>query len=956
MQTNLFDENSNILDGLNDKQKEAVTHKSGPLLIIAGAGTGKTSVITRRIAWLIEQKLAKPSEICALTFTEKAAAEMEERVDNLVPYGFTDMWIGTFHAFGDRLLRDFAIDLGLPANFKVLTSTEQAIFMKQNIYAFDLDYYRPIASPLSHIEALLNHFSRLKDELITPEEYLHFSEPELKKCDGNSLEEPDKTLELARGYQRYQELMIQSGNLDFGDLIYLSCKLLQSNKKVLETIHKKYKYILVDEFQDTNFAQNELVKLLAAGLNNITVVGDDDQSIYRFRGASISNIMQFKEIYPDMRQIVLNQNYRSTQEILDSSYRLIQNNNPDRLEIKNNINKQLIATKHGIFPELLYFNNLSAEADGVTQKIIELKNKHSWRYNDFAILVRANNSAEPFIQALNVNGIPHIFSGISGLYSQPEIKMLIAFLKSLTYNDDSLALYQLATSELYEINHDILTELFTEAKRSNRSLFTIVANSNDESLSHLIDDISKYRERKNESCGELLYDYLKEKGYLKKLSAKPTPENERTVNNIAKFFNRISDFNHHSDDRGVLAFLVNLELILEFGDDVTVSDIDPDIDAVNILTAHASKGLEYKTVFIISCVADRFPSRRRKDPLPIPDQLIKEKLPEGDYHIEEERRLFYVSATRAKEYLFVTAAEDYGGKRTKKISPFVMELLDKPNLSKIKTKPSALETIERFKKNEAANLPLPEKFNSEILRLSRQQIDDYYSCPKKFYYVHILGLPLQGNQYLMYGTAIHAALDHYFRRKINDENVGLEQLISDYKQAFKNVGFISREQEDLRYKQGVDTLTRFFTFDQSSPTIPVKVEDPFEFFENNIKINGRYDLVCKAEKDSFEIRDFKTSDIKEQKDADRKIKSSTQMMIYALAWFEKYGTIPKTTLHFIESGLTGSRIFTEKELEKAKEMIFEVGVGIRKRDFSAKPDQRECQLCPYSDVCKESKK
>lgn len=960
-----FDEkHSTILDGLNAAQKKAVTHKAGPLLIIAGAGTGKTTVITRRIAYLIEQKICLPSEILALTFTEKAASEMEERVDTLVPYGFTDMWISTFHAFGDRLLRDYSVDLGLPANFKVLTATEQAIFMRQNIYAFDLKYFRPVANPITHISALLNHFSRLKDELISPQQYLQFAEQQYtQKGD----EESEKTLELAHAYERYQDLMIQSGNLDFGDQIYLTHQLLKTNKKVLADLQNRFKYILVDEFQDTNFAQNEIVKLLANRDENITVVGDDDQSIYRFRGASISNILQFKDNYKKITEVVLNENYRSTQEILDSSYRLIQHNNPDRLEIQNKINKRLISKNHGLAPELLFCDSLSCEADKVVEKIKELKGE-GYKNNEFAILVRANSHAEPFLQALNVAGIPYIFSGASGLFEQAEIKMLVAFLKCLVYTDDSLSLYQLATSELYNISHETLAEYYTYAKRSNRSLKQILDRAqnqelpffsedeptdNKSTLTTLIEDVKKYSEKKNEPCGEILYDYLKEKNYLKNLIKDASVENELKIYNIAKFFDRITEFNHSGTERGVLAFLENLELILEAGDQVITSDIDPDIEAVNILTAHASKGLEWPVVFIVNTISDRFPGRNRKDPLPIPDGLIKERLPEGDFHLQEERQLFYVAATRAKRYLYLTAAEDYGGKRSKKLSQFVMELLDQPDTAKLKHKLSPLEKIERFKKLEVKNKKLPNKFTADIIRLSRQQIDDYFTCPKKFYFAHVVKIPLLENHYLMYGTAIHAALDHYFQRKIAGQNCTLEQLLADYNQAFKNIGFITREQEEERHHQGIITLSHFYDDDQKNPTIPTSVEAIFEFYENKVRVNGRYDLVV-GKGDSTEIKDFKTSDVREQKDADRRIKESTQMMIYALAWYEKYKMIPKTTLCFIESGLVGSKTFSLNELEITKSMIFDVAEGIRKEDMTAKPDLYQCKQCPYSDICPES--
>jgi len=969
----ISNEENSILRGLNPAQLEAATYHDGPLLIIAGAGTGKTTVLTKRIAYLIEQGIAKPSEILALTFTDKAAGEMEERIDSIVPGGCGDMWISTFNAFGDRLLRDFSLELGLPANFTVLSATEQAIFFRQNIYAFELKHYRPIANPLTHIGAMLSHFSRLKDELISPKNYLEFATKKLSEAKSeDEIISAEQTLELARTYEVYQTLMIESGNMDFNDQIFLAHKLLSENKRVLNECQNRFKFIMVDEFQDTNFAQNEIVKLLASQYKNITVVGDDDQSIYRFRGASISNIMQFMETYESAKQIVLNNNYRSTQEILDASYKLIQNNNPDRLEVKNSIDKRLISPKSGPKPELIFCDSSSCEADQVVETIKKLKSDMNLSYKDFAILVRANNHAEAFMQSLNVAGIPFAFSGVSGLFSLSEVKMLVAFLKCLAYTDDTLSFYQVATSEIYNISHDALTEYYTKAKRYNRTMIELLSYSkqtvfdfddkpmnpidNAEDLrkiNELVKDIKKYTERKNDPCGEVLYDFLTEKGYLATLTDGTNVENQIKVYNIAKFFDRIAQFNHTSNDTSVLGFLQSLELILEIGDGPSISDIDKDLDAINILTAHASKGLEWPVVFVVNCVADRFPGSNRKEALPIPEELIRERLPEGDFHTQEERRLFYVAVTRAKDRLFVTAAEDYGGKRSKKISKFVYDLLDEVDTSKRKNKLEPIEKIKRFAKIEMPLAKLPNKFAGEILKLSRQHVEDYDSCPKKFYYSHVIKIPLLRNQSMMYGTAIHAALDHFFNRKLSGIVPTLEQLIADYKTAFKNNGFLSREQEQERYKQGIMTLTRFYREDQLEPTIPTKIEEVFEFSENKIKVNGRYDLVC-GEGETAEIRDFKTSDVKDQKKADAKIKSSTQMQIYALAWYEKYGVIPKTTLVFIESGLKGEIVYKEKDLEKTKEMILSAAEGIRAQDLTAKPVQRQCQYCDYHNICKES--
>ncbi len=971
-----------ILDGLNKEQTKAVSHKNGPLLIIAGAGTGKTTVITRRIAHIIEQKWAHPSEILALTFTEKAAAEMEERVDKLVPYGFTDMWISTFHAFGDRLLRDYSIDLGLPSNFKVLTATEQAVFMRQNLFAFDLNYYRPLSNPVSHIEALLKHFSRLKDELIEPEDYLKFAENQISKLSGNHNPHPNplphlnagegeqadglieaaKTLELAQAYLRYNELMIQNGNLDFGDQIFLTYRLLKEHKKVLDDCQKKFKYILVDEFQDTNFAQNEIVKLLAGERGNITVVGDDDQSIYRFRGASISNILQFEKTYKNITRVVLNMNYRSTQEILDSSYKLIQHNNPDRLEYQNKINKRLVSSKAGRPPQLLYCDTLSREADLVVQKIVQLKKKKGYKNNDFALLVRANNQAEPFIQSLNMAGIPYTFSGASDLFSRPEIRMLVAFLKCLVYSDDNISFHQLATSEIYNIGPEEMAPYYTAAKRQNRAIIGTIETElkqkeligRNQALAEIVSDIHAYQKKmQTQNTGEILYDFLSQNDCLKKLSQNPTVEEELKIQNIAKFFDRIAEFNRSSQDKSILAFLNNLELLLEFGGDIITSDINPDIEAVNILTAHAGKGLEWPVVFVVNLVADRFPSRKKRDAIEIPNELIKERLPEGDFHLQEERRLFYVACTRAKEKLFLTAARDYGGKRSKKLSQFVMELLDEPNPEQLKHAPSPLEKIERFKKVEKEINHKIKKLIDGKIRLSRQQIDDYFTCPKKYYFAHIIRIPLLENHQLMYGTAVHAALDYYFQRKISGEKIALDQLLADFRQAFHSVGFITREHEDKRFQAGIGALTKFYKEDQKNGSIPNRVESAFVFSTGDVIVNGRFDLIYGTGKSS-EIRDFKTSNVAGQKEADRRIKESTQMKIYALAWFEKNRVIPKTTLYFIESGLMGERIFAEKELEEAKRMIETVAAGIKKDDTTAKPDRFSCQYCPYKTICSEA--
>jgi len=543
-----------ILEGLNPVQKEAVIHGEGPLLIIAGAGTGKTTVITRRIAHLITTKKVRPEEILALTFTDKAAAEMEERVDVLIPYGYSNVWISTFHAFGDRVLKENALDIGLSTDFRLLRGPEQVIFFKEHLFEFPLSYYRPLGNPVKHISALVSLISRAKDEDVSVEEYLAYAERLIKQKEKNPenrelAEEAEKQMEIAKTYKKYQELKAAFGFIDFGDQVNLTVKLLREHPTALKNYQNRFKYILVDEFQDTNYAQFQLVKLLASLRNNITVVGDDDQSIYKFRGAAISNILGFKDEYPDAKELVLLQNYRSHQRILDAAYSLINHNNPERLEIKSNINKKLVTDKkEGLPIHHLHFDTLSSEADEVAKRIKKDVDEGRYRYKDFGILVRSNNDADSFLRALNMLGVPHRFTGNQGLYSRPEIRILISFLRAISNLNDSLSLYYLVSSEVYRLSNMDLTQCMTYGKRRNFSLYKIFAELESldiiEDISEegraviakILEDIGHYIEISGKlTVGHLLYRFCYDTGYIKSLTREESMASKEKIQNVAKF-------------------------------------------------------------------------------------------------------------------------------------------------------------------------------------------------------------------------------------------------------------------------------------------------------------------------------------------------------------------------------------------------------------------------------------
>jgi DNA helicase-2/ATP-dependent DNA helicase PcrA len=960
----------NILEQLNREQREAVTHREGPLLIIAGAGTGKTTAITRRIAWLLSEKLCKTNEILALTFTDKAAQEMLERVDILVPYGYTDIWISTFHAFGDRLLRENALTCGLNPDFKVLAQAEAAVFLREHLFEFNLSYYRPLADPTRFIEALISLFNRAKDEDVSPQEYLKFAQGLHLKSknlspDSPMVEEALQQEEVAYAYLKYQELLAKEGLLDFGNQFYLALALLREHLLILKKYQEQFKYILVDEFQDTNFAQFQIVALLAAN-KNITVVADDDQCIYRWRGAAYSNVLNFMEKYPDAKKISLIQNYRSTQPILDSAYRLIQHNNPERFEVKAGIDKHLIGlTKVGQPPTHLHFDTNSTEADSVARMIKEKIASDNFDYRDFAILVRSNSDAQSFLQALNMQEIPWQFSGSQGLYSREEVKLCINFLRLVANFSESLSLYYLSSSEIYSLSLLDLSLCAHYAKRRNKSLYSVfnemgsiselkeVSDESKDKIKLILKDIGKFlKVSREESTGRLLYAFLTETGFLKKLTHQPSLENETKIQNLAKFFNIVRDFELVAKEDRVLSFVNYLNLLIEAGDDPSTVEADPDADSVNVLTIHKAKGLEFRVVFLVSLVNGRFPWPRRSRAIELPDTLIKEILPQGDFHIQEERRLFYVGMTRAKEELYFTSASDYGGNRLRRVSQFVMEALGEELKEAKQKKSSAIETIERFAPRKDSLKPQSQGVSQgKLINLSYYHIDDYLTCPLKYKYVNILRIPIMEHHTVIYGRAMHEAVSRYFQFKLAGKSLSLAQLLETFRLNFDPQGFLDERHQEERSHRGEDALIRFFNEEERCDVRPRFIEKEFSFIFEDNKISGRFDRVD-MEEDGAVIMDFKTSEIKTQKEADKRVKDSLQLRLYALAYQNIFGSLPKRVeLYFLESGIIGTSEIGNEDLERTKDKIREVSAGIRRQVFAATPTYMACTYCAYNQIC-----
>ncbi len=965
---------------LNKEQVEAIHYKSGPILIIAGAGTGKTTVVTERIKYLITKKLARSSEILALTFTEKAAKEMQERVDIVMPYGYTDMWLSTFHAFCDKLLRAEALHIGLDTRYKLMTESEAIQFLRKHLFKFALDYFRPLGNPTKFISGMLQHFSRLQDEDITPKDYIKWSFVQRSKLKVGKLSSVDalevaKSEELANAYAVYEELKVKAGVIDFGDLITKSLKVFRDRPNILKKYQEQFRYILIDEFQDTNFAQNELVKLLVGKKGNITVVADDDQSIYRFRGAAVSNVIQFRKSFPKTKVVVLTKNYRSGQEILDRAYELIQFNNPDRLEVVEGLDKRLISQSKDQRSEVVFthVDRVENEAEFVAKKISTLVKDANLPYSfrDFAILVRANNHAEPFVRALGRHGVPFQFLGPGKLLRQPEIVDLVAYLKVLSNFEDSVAFYRVLSNDFFNIKPRDIAALGNYAKKYNVSLFhaaekvddLFVSSDTKEKVGKLLAIINKHLGFvKKETAGQILYFFLEETGLMQKLLLPDTPAGEKMAQNISKFFDKLKTYEVDHDDASVHAVTDWLELALELGESPLATDSDwTQENAVNILTVHSSKGLEFPVVFLVNLVSQRFPSSERREQIPMPDGLIKEVLPVGDFHLQEERRLFYVGMTRAKNLLVLTAADYYGeGKRGKRLSPFIFEALgDKVLLGEPPVKSKQLSFLDYQPAVElVARKTETSKFHIDYLSYS--QIETFKICPLHFKLKYIYKVPTPPSASQSFGTTMHQTLKDFYslvkEGKTPNEKLMLHLLTRNWVKE----GYTGKDHEKKFFEKGKFYLSGYLKEQFSRKAIPEVMEQSFVVGltsnETNLKIGGKVDRVDVLPDGSIEIIDYKTgATIPSQEEVD----SNLQLAFYALAATKipdfPYGKKPesvKLTLYFLDTQEKISTVKTVADLNKASKEIFNLKKDMENSDFKCS-GHMFCQSgCEYALFCR----
>ncbi len=942
------------LSSLNKKQKEAVKAGAGPLLIVAGAGTGKTTVITNRIAFLIESGLAKPEEILAMTFTDKAANEMLTRVDQLLSRGYADLWISTFHSFCDRVLRECGLAIGLPTDFKLLDQTSAWLLLRQNFSQLKLDYYRPMGSPTKFLHALIDHFSRCKDQGIAAEDYLDFAKKTKAK------QEKDRLLEVANAYAAYQKLLLDNGLLDFGDLINYCLKLFKERPQILEKYQKQFKYILVDEFQDTNFSQYELVKMLARPKNNLAVCADANQAIYRWRGASFGNIVNFKKDFPKAKIVFLEENYRSHQGILDLAFKFLKiakSNQPEWLE---KINKKLKAAKPGAAKiEHLHFKTGEQENIGVAEKILKLmkedKSAGGASFNDFVILVRANNQAASFSRALERAGIPFQFLAMRGLYSKPIIIDIISYFKLLDNYHESASAFKILNLPFLAIAQEDIASIGQYASRKAKSIFEafqelpLIPNLSEKtkiSIGRILSLLAKHAALAAEkNVSEILLAFLEDFGYLEYLVKRNKKED---LDLISQFLRRIKSFEETHLDARLKPFMEELALELDSGEEGKM-DFDPDQgpEVVKIMTVHAAKGLEFKYVFLVNLVDKRFPSIERGEPIDLPEKLIKDILPAGDFHLEEERRLFYVAMTRAKSGLFLTSADDYGGVQMKRLSRFLIEL-GYTGAKGQQAKPSNVKIVARPK---TEKLMLPERF-------SFTQLIAFSKCPLQYKFAHVMKVPVRGKAVFSFGKSMHNALAFFLDEKAVGKNVGFERLMEIFKKEWIDDWYESKAQQEEYWQLGEKSLRRFWEeLSRKKPKIMAINDMPALEQDFNIKVGGhtligKIDRIDDLGQGEAELIDYKTGSAKDKlRPEDKK-----QLLIYQIAAKEVLGLKPKKlTYYYLDEGSIVSFLGTEADIEQEKKDIVEEIEAIKKSDFSPTPGW-QCDWCDFKGICEFAKK
>ena len=967
----------------NEQQRKAIEHPPAPLMILAGAGTGKTFTLEHRIVYLIQHYHVDPSNILTITYTEKAARELKERILNKVGRSAHVMTVSTFHSFCYQLLRDYSSEQ-LPQLLEESEAIHMLLERFDELGPFKSDEF-PLNPPKAVIDSFIPFFNRSRDELVNVAEK---STPEIDDTIYKT-ETVAQIDDLKRIYPTFQKWKREMNVVDYGDMILLAFDLLKDNTSVLKNVQNQFQHVIVDEFQDNNFALNEIIGLIAKDHRQITVVGDEDQVIYSFRGANSYNISAFKNRFGG-DPIALEENFRSTQSILDIANESIKHNTErteTSLYAKNGI--------HGIKPKI-FWGEKTEQLEYLANEISDLIQNGN-DFHSIAVLCRTHGQVATVAESLLKSGIP-VQARIPSYFSIPALLDLNAWCQVVAggkYQDN--ALFRLIKKN---VNEETAHLIFNMWQRRNETPRLQLIKEDDSILAEfpaivtLIDQIVEFQHvRQKRSAGEMVWDICEKTQLLRKHSNRYSLDDRLAMLNVGDFLKRAQNFSHRNPkNHGLAAFNLYIEAIMVSGGLQTiVPDEYKKLNGIRVSTVHSVKGGEFPIVFLPFQRSGSFPLNFRSNVMisrPPDEWLAYEQSATNtpkDHHYEEERRLFYVAVTRAQKILYILAPPKATSKLIKELPEHIMEktvmkdnIKEKQSYSDLRIKyeqkvqkalandqfeqvrdlTSALEAIKQSENGEVVNLgssdweteltlELKKDFEppvNEKLYLSASAIETFEQCPLKFRFGRIDGIPQTASKpQLLFGTIIHTVLQQFHEpgKELSEERI-LQLLNNEWKKG----EFDYAVREKKFFEQGQEMLTRYAKSIQENPPNVIAREERFSFELDDITINGAIDRIDKNE-NGVHIVDYKTSKTASP------AKSNLQLAIYSMfisqSDLEEFGGLPASaSLLFLRDDEKPIRAhsFTREELDKTEEKINDAALRIRKKEFEAKTG-RHCDWCDY---------
>ncbi len=982
MMATLFDMEPLEESGLkfNEAQRRAINHGEGPLLVIAGAGTGKTRVITERIRHLLQSDETLSGEnILGLTFTKKAAGEMKARVVKATGERGKAVTLATFHSFCETLLAE------ADPRRLMLDEFDHWILLRRNLRRLRLEKYRRLADPGQFLNDFVEFFSRCQDELVSGEDYQRYAaglaarlEAERETLDEDTLAERLETValqqELARAYRASEELLREKKRVSFGSLITGAVGLLERDAQLCEALQKKYRYILVDEFQDTNIAQLRLLELLAGPARNIVAVGDNDQAIYRFRGASFGSFKLFLERFAGWKEgqdsapfrVALTENYRSTPNILRVAMLVIGQNTvsadfPKKVLSPNKPPGEKIRIVELATPE--------EESRWVASEL-ERIHRAGRRWKDFAVLYRQHAHRDHLVEELSRRKIPFVITRLS-ILEHPLVRDVLAYLRLIAAPYDDIACARVVAAPAWHLEAQDLVRLATRGRKEKKAIYDLLQvpqgklafDRSQAALRQLVEFVSSQRKTlKRCTAREIL-------GALTEWLEIPQRAKEQDRKYVKRLVEFMKEWEPKSETRGLAEFIEYLDYYAQAGGVVSLED-DAPVDAVQLMTVHGAKGLEFPQVFLLRVNNRAFPATERSRVFEFPMELMKEGSPAEQFHIQEERRLFYVALTRAEERLTITTVTEKKGKVPVFIEDIVMEpAIKRQDVRQIMPKLPAAGKEDRATEDHWEDASLfraaegPAKIFSRVadwaeefhprspepLTLSPSALSGYRTCPQKYLFGYLWSLREGPKAAMTFGAVMHTTIKRFVDQLRKGVKLPFDEVQRILETEWNSKGFEDEYQEEEYKKDGLEQLRAFHAGMMAELPQALEQEKTFELpLDNNVIIKGRIDQInALGNKRDVEIVDYKTG--RPKKDADAK--KDLQLSLYALAVKEILELEPvRLVFHYLQNNQRQETTRDAKQLDEAQRVVQEAAADIRAGEFPAKRGF-VCRNCAYKPIC-----